>query len=70
MNVSGRVAEIIAKRQKKVTRMIMLIIFAFNFCWTPFAIICILKLFQVNFVTPVWTLPPFLLAKRCTNRLH
>ena len=33
------------------------------------AFVSLLKLFQVNFVTPVWSLPGVLLAKRYRKRV-
>ena len=60
----GRIAEVKAKREKKLRRMIFLMILAFNFSWTPYAIVCFLRLIQQNLVIPVWTVPGFILTKR------
>ena len=39
-------------------------VLAFNASWTPYAIVCTLKLFNKNFISPSWTIPGLLLAKR------
>ena len=60
----GRIAEIKAKREKRLTRMVIIMVLAFNASWTPYAIVCTLKLFNKNFIAPSWTIPGLLLAKR------
>ena len=60
----GRIAEMKAKREKRLTRMVIIMVLAFNASWTPYAIVCTLKLFNKNFISPSWTIPGLLLAKR------
>ena len=52
------------KKEKKIERMIFLMIMAFNISWLPYAFVCILKLAQHNFVTDAWSVPGLVLAKR------
>ena len=52
------------KREKRLNRMIILMILAFNVSWTPYAFVCTLKLFHHNFVPDAWAVPGLLLAKR------
>ena len=52
------------KQEKRITRMIILMILAFNICWTPYAFVCTLKLVHQNFVSDAWAVPGLLLAKR------
>lgn len=56
------VAKLRAKRESKVTRMITIMIVAFNVSWTPYALICTIQLFGP--VHPSWAVPSLLLAKR------
>ena len=56
------IAKLRAKRESKVTRMIVIMIVAFNVSWTPYALICTIQLFGP--VHPSWAVPCLLLAKR------
>ena len=56
------IAKLRAKRESKVTRMITIMILAFNVSWTPYALICTIQLFGP--VNPSWAVPTLLLAKR------
>ena len=60
----GRIAEIKAKRERRLTRMVIIMILSFNACWTPYALVCTLKLFHRNFVSPTLSVPGLILAKR------
>ena len=51
------------KKEKRITRMIFLMIVAFNISWLPYAFVCTLKLVQHNFVPDAWAVPGLLLAK-------
>ena len=51
------------KKEKRITRMIFLMIMAFNISWLPYAFVCTLKLVQHNFVPDAWAVPGLLLAK-------
>ena len=52
------------KQEKRLNRMIILMILAFNISWTPYAFVCTLKLVHHNFVSDAWAVPGLLLAKR------
>ena len=52
------------KKEKRITRMIFLMIMAFNISWLPYAFVCTLKLAHYNFVSDAWAVPGLLLAKR------
>ena len=51
------------RKEKRITRMILLMIMAFNISWLPYAFVCTLKLVQHNFVPDAWAVPGLLLAK-------
>ena len=53
-----------SQREKRVGRMVFLMILAFNVSWTPYAIVCFLRLLNYNPIPPVWTVPGFILTKR------
>ena len=60
---TGRIAKMVAARQKRLTRMVTIMIAAFNLAWTPYAFVAILKLLQRNFLPVTWTVPGLLLCK-------
>lgn len=57
------------KQEKRITRMVCLMILAFNISWTPYAFVCTLKLLHHNFVSDTWAVPGLLLAKRYLERI-
>ena len=62
-NREGRIAQIKSNRHKKVERMVFLMIFAYNMSWTPYALVCFLRLVNLNFLSPAWTVPGFIFTK-------
>ena len=60
---TGRIAKMVAARQKRLTRMVTIMIAAFNLAWTPYAFVAILKVLQRNFFPVTWTVPGLLLCK-------
>ena len=60
---TGRIAKMVAARQKRLTRMVTIMIAAFNLAWTPYALVAVLKLLQRNFLPVTWTVPGLLLCK-------
>ena len=60
---TGRIAKMVAERQKRLTRMVTIMIAAFNLAWTPYAFVAILKVLQRNFFPVTWTVPGLLLCK-------
>lgn len=44
--------------------MVIAMILAFNLSWTPYAVVCTLKLFNPYLVPDAWAVPGLLLAKR------
>ena len=61
---TGRIAEIVARRQKRITRMVILMILAFNISWAPYAFISLMELLRLNLVTPLWSFPSLCFSKR------
>ena len=64
LRYKGRIAELKSQREKRVGKMVFLMILAFNVSWTPYAIVCFLRLLNHNPIPPVWTVPGFILTKR------
>ena len=62
-NCEGGIAQIKSNRHKKVERMVFLMIFAYNMSWTPYALVCFLRLVNLNFLSPAWTVPGFIFTK-------
>ena len=63
----GRIAEQKAKREKRLTRMLVLMVVAFNVSWSPYALVCFLKVVHHNFVSPTMAVPGLLFAKTYEN---
>ena len=61
---SHQLAKIRARRERKVTRMVTLLILAFNVSWAPYALVCTIQLLCPTLVRPSWAVPSLLLAKR------
>lgn len=53
----------VAKRQKRLTGMVIIMIAAFNLAWTPYAFVALLEVFQWDFLPVAWTVPALLLCK-------
>ena len=51
-------------KEKRLNIMAMIMFLAFNASWSPYAILCFIKLLEPTFITPTATVFPLLLAKR------
>ena len=60
----GTVAEIGIRREKKVTKMLVLMVFAFNLSWSPYAFMCIMDILQLQIISPIWKIAVLILSKR------
>ena len=60
----GRIAELKSQRERRVGRMVFLMILAFNVSWTPYAVVCFLRLLNQINIPAVWTVPGFIFTKR------
>ena len=69
-NREGSIAQIKSNRHKKVERMVFLMIFAYNMSWTPYALVCFLRLINLNFLSPAWTVPGFIFTKWWVIKNH
>ena len=49
----------VEKREKAITRMIIIMVVAFNVCWGPYACVALIEVTQQNFVSPFTSLPGF-----------
>ena len=53
----------VERREKKVTRMVIIMIVAFNVAWAPYAFVAILKILGANFVSTAAAVPGLLFCK-------
>ena len=53
----------VERREKKVTRMVIIMILAFNVAWAPYAFVAILKILGANFVSTAAAVPGLLFCK-------
>ena len=53
----------VVRREKAVTRMITMMIVAFNVCWAPYAFVALIEVTKQEFVGPLTSLPGFFLVK-------
>ena len=60
---TGRIAKMVAKRQKRMTGMVVIMIVVFNLAWTPYAFVAILEIFQCDFLPTEVAITSFLLCK-------
>lgn len=63
LNATGRIAKMVARRENRITRMVILMAVAFNVCWAPYACVALIELFQQHFVSPLKSLPGFFMVK-------
>ena len=63
MESTGRIAEMVAKRQKRLTGMVIIMIAFFNVSWTPYAVVAFLELIQWIVLPTSVAIPGLLFCK-------
>ena len=59
----------VERREKKVTRMVIIMIVAFNVAWAPYAFVAILKILGANFVSTAAAVPGLLFCKTYVQQI-